>query len=176
VVCGNKVPTLEFQNGGMDRKDLFLALANSLPVDWIIRRLITTSVNFFVLNTLPLPRISLRSDTANKLIGLARSITAAEGEPNLDLRQVAQWRAELDAEVARSWGISCEDMRLVMEDFPLLDRRQPILAGELRSTITRDLVISRLSMLTGEDASVEVDRVEKAQTIGAIAYIPEEYA
>lgn len=176
VVCGNKVPTLRFPEGGRDREDLFVGLANSLVVDWMLRRLVTTTVNFFLLNSVPLPPITEGHDHGAQIVELSRQVAAAEGGGEVDLWKVAQWRAKIDALAAASWGVGIDEMRLVLDDFPLLDRGQPALPGEERSSITGDLLISTLADLLGETADMELHRVQKARDSGAIAYVPAEYA
>lgn len=178
VVCGNKVPTLSFPEGGADREDLFIALANSLVVDWVLRRLVTTTVNFFLLNSLPLPPVHESSETGARIVELSRQVSQAEGDPTASLWTVAEWRAEIDARTAASWGIGLADMRMIMQDFPLLDRRQPVLPGEARSTATSDLVISTLAVLLGEEAAAatEFARIRRARELGAIPYVPAEHA
>ncbi|MCM3556368.1 restriction endonuclease [Janibacter melonis] len=176
VVCGNKVPTLTFPEGGADREDLFVALANSFAVDWVVRRLITTTVNFFLLDSVPLPPITEDSPTGAELVELTRLIAGSEGSAAPDLWQVAQWRARADALVAAAWGITVDDMRLVLDDFPLIDRGQPPLAGEPRSTVTVDLVLATLAELLDESAPAAAQRVQNARGVGATPYIPAEYA
>lgn len=175
VACGNKVPTLAFAEGGPDREDLFMALTNSLVVDWMMRRLVTTTVNFFLLNSLPLPKIDATSATGRELVALARSISAAEGDPKVNLGDVGQRRARIDALVASVWALSLEDMEVVLRDFPLLDRGQPALVGEDQSTITGDSVLAELANLYGvQHASTR--RLKYGQDKGAIPYIPAEFA
>lgn len=176
VVCGNKVPTLTFPDGGPDREDLFVALANSFVVDWMLRRLVTTTVNFFLLDSLPFPALPIASPASGRLIELARLVARAEVAGEVDLWQVAEWRAEIDAIAAVSWGIGLDDMRLVMQDFPLLDRGQSPLNGEKNSTITADLVISTLAKALEIEVAVEPLRVQQAKLSGATPYIPAEYA
>lgn len=176
VVCGNKVPTLTFPEGGSEREDLFIALANSFVVDWVVRRLVTTTVNFFLLDSVPLPPITEASEIGAELAALSRRIAAAEDSAEPDLWQVARWRARSDALAAAAWGISPEEMRLVLTDFPLIDRGARPLAGETQSTVTSDLVIATLAELLGKSAPTETKRVNKAKDIGAIPYIPAEYA
>ena len=173
--CGNKVPTLSFQNGDRDLADLFLALANSVVVDWMLRRTLTTTINFFIMDNLPLPKISTASPVGAELIELSRRLTAAEGDPEITPLEVAKWRGRIDALVAAEWGLSLSDMRLVLSDFPLLDRGQPPLAGEPRSTITHDCILSELSRLLEIDDKSH-NRFVAALQIGAIPYIPEEYS
>lgn len=174
VVCGNKVPTLALSGGGEDREDLFLALANSLVVDWMLRRIVTTTVNFFLLDTLPLPRIHESTDVGRELVALTRRLTAAEGDPFVDAWEVGQWRARSDALVAAAWGLGCDDLRTVLMDFPLLDRGQPSLDGESRSSVTADSVLAELANIL-EVAHPSTWRRENARERGAIPYVPAEF-
>ncbi|MFJ6358682.1 hypothetical protein [Pseudarthrobacter oxydans] len=175
VACGNKVPTLAFREGGADREDLFLALTNSFVVDWMMRRLVTTTVNFFLLDSLPLPKVDETSVVGRELVTLARSISEAEGDPKVNLSEVGQLRARVDALVASAWGLGLEDMELVLRDFPLLDRRQPSLADEVQSTVTKDAVLSELAKVYGAQHP-STNRLKYGQDKGAIPYIPAEYA
>ena len=175
VVCGNKVPTLAFADGGDDREDLFLAIANSLVVDWMLRRIVTTTVNFFLLDSLHLPRIDEETEVGQELIALARRLSAAEGDPSADARQVGQWRARSDALVAAAWGLDMRDFEVVLRDFPLVDRGQPALEGEVKSTITADCVLAELAQISAV-SHPSLDRMRNAQEAGATPYIPAEYA
>lgn len=175
AVCGNKVPTVLFRDNSIDREDLFLALGNSLVVDWMLRRIVTTTVNFFLLDSLQLPPIDLGSVTARQLVNLVRLVSSAEGDPNGDLWEIGQWRARIDALVADAWGLDVDDMEIVLGDFPLLDRGQPSLGGEPKSTITRDCVLAHLAKLQGERHWAE-ERCKNAQAAGALPYIPAEFA
>lgn len=176
VLCGNKVPTLAFAGGGRDREDLFLALANSLVVDWMLRRMVTTTVNFFILDSLPLPNIDENSTVGRVLIDLARQVTGAESSPNVSRAEIGLKRARMDALVAHAWGVSVDDMRVVLRDFPLLDRGQPPIAGEVQSSITADAVLAELARLTGGDGIVVSERVAMGFEAGATPFIPAEYA
>lgn len=174
VVCGNKVPTMQFPEGGRDREDLFLALANSFAVDWVLRRLITTTLNFFLLDSLLFPLMTEESAVGRQIIRLAREVTAAEGDPGCDLWQVGIKRARIDALVAHAWGINFPELELILADFPLLDRGQPQIFGEQRSSVTRDSVLAELARL--EDANHEsVKRLNEAERVGAVPYVPAEY-
>jgi hypothetical protein len=176
VVCGNKVPTLTFPEGGVDREDLFIALANSFVVDWAVRRLVTTTVNFFLLDSVPFPAITEASETGAELVSLSRQISSAEGSELHDPWKIGQWRARADALAAAAWGVTIDEMRLVFEDFPLIDRGSRPLIGETRSTVTRDLVITSLAEIIGEKIPHEAQRVRDAKEVGATPYIPAEYA
>jgi len=171
VVCGNKVPTLMFADGGAEREDLFLALANSLPVDWLLRRLLTTTVNFFILDSLPLPPVTPTDGAGRELIALARRLSSAEGDTAANQWRIGQWRARIDAIVAELWALSADELALILTDFPLLDRGQPALPDEPRSTITADCV---LAAAAGEGPGPHAGRVEAARRCGAFPYVPSE--
>lgn len=175
VICGNKVPTLRFPQDEAEREDLFLALSNSLVVDWMMRRTVTTTINYFVLDGLPLPKIDPHSEFGMALVTLARRITESEGNPNANLQQVAMARARIDAMVASAWSLTVEEMQIVLSDFPLLDRGQPPIPGEDRSTVTVDLVLSELAKINNEPDPFS-NRFIKASKAGARAYIPAEYS
>jgi hypothetical protein len=175
VVCGNKVPTVTFPDGSPGREDLFVALVNSLVADWMMRRLLTTTVNFFLFNSLPLPGVDPDSSVGLELIDLARRVADLEGRPSVDLWAAGQWRARIDALVAASWGATVEDMELVLADFPLLDRGQPPLPGESRSTVTGDCIVAELSRIYRLPHSSE-HRSREARALGAVPYVPAEFA
>src|SRR5207247_8059893 len=58
TVCGNKVPTVTFPNDSREQRLLlWLAIVNSISFDWALRRLVTTTVNYFLLNSVPFPKL-----------------------------------------------------------------------------------------------------------------------
>lgn len=180
VVCGNKVPTVTFRDDDDEHLSwLFLAIANSLPFDWIARRVLTTSVNYFLLRSLPLPPIAPRTLVANRIAQIAKQLADIDalGRP-LSLEErwlVGEWRAEIDARVLTGWGLDVPDLLQMLDDFPLLDRGQPPLPGERRATVTKDLALSWAARLTGAPHGAG-ERIHAARTIGALPYTPSEYA
>ncbi|HEY2762716.1 MAG TPA: N-6 DNA methylase [Pseudonocardiaceae bacterium] len=173
-VCGNKVPTIEFLAADAAerraREMLFLAAANSLVVDWFVRRVVTTSLNFFILLDLPLPALDPNAPAGRRLVELAERLVAGEGAPGLSARQVAEDRAEIDMLICAAYGIDPADLPVILADFPLLDRHQPALPGERRSTITSDLLAGRC----GDGGAHQ--RYQAAASGGALAYVPAEFA
>lgn len=181
VVCGNKVPTIIFGAGsdsaaGEALQFLWLAVANSLPLDWCVRRVVTTSVNYFLLLALPFPQLDLDSPAARKLVALARMLDAADrGATSLDAWSLAETRAEIDVRIAAAYGLEYRDLQLILQDFPLLDRGQPTLPGEARSTVTRDLLLSRAAAFWSIDAGQAEERMALARKTGAVPYWPSEF-
>ncbi|HEU0089627.1 MAG TPA: hypothetical protein VFQ77_18610 [Pseudonocardiaceae bacterium] len=177
-VCGNKVPTLDFciPDDGVrhQREMLFLAAANSFVVDWFVRRLVTTSLNFFILLGLPLPALDPTGPAGRRLVDLAERLVAAEADPEAGperrVSEVAQYRAEIDLLICDAYRIDRAELPLLLADFPLLDRHQPALPGEARSTVTADLLTACCGSALGQE------RYLAATSRGALAYVPAELA
>lgn len=178
VICGNKVPTIIFPNDpSEDRLYLWLAVVNSLPFDWLLRRIVTTTVNYFVLLSLRLPDLDKDSLPARRLISIARKLRDLDmvGNNSIDHAwRIAALRAEADVLVAKAYGCSKDDMELMLCDFPLLNRGQPALPGEKNSTITSDLLLSMWTK-TKDNSDQAVKRLHQARASGAVAYVSSEF-
>jgi predicted RNA methylase len=177
VVCGNKVPTILFpQDPSTDRLLVWMAIGNSFSFDWMLRRVLTTTVNYFLLESVPLPRLTKGGLPWQKLAGCAAQLVELDraGATRDICERVAQVRGEVDAEVAVAYGLNLKDMELMFQDFPILDRGQPALPGEPKSTITRDSVLAAVAKRTGSPSQDWLRRAEQAQALGAIAYVPSE--
>jgi hypothetical protein len=184
VVCGNKVPTIQFgdQSSYPEIPNCWLSIANSLPFDWMLRRLITTTVNFFILLDMPFPKIEPTTGIGLRLTNLANVLSLCDHRarnskfPHYDAWPEAEIRAEMDWLVLQAYGQGLNTMKVMLDDFPLLDRSQPALPGEPRSTITRDFLLLRTAEGLGEGTLGEVEawrlRVIAAREIGAVPYIP----
>lgn len=182
VVCGNKVPTIVFGSAGEDPErqlalgDLWLGIANSIPFDWMLRRVLTTSVNFFLLLDLPLPDLDFPLLPAQRIAALSRALTVADRRTAaaIDLWTLARKRAEIDVRVLAAYELDRTALVVMLEDFPLLDRGQPPLDGEMKSTITRDFLLATYDDMFGT-AGPARERVRAARRQGAIPYVPSEY-
>lgn len=179
LVCGNKVPTVEFPNDrSEDRLLLWLAVVNSLPFDWLIRRVVTTTVNYFVLLSIRLPRLEIRSLPAQRLIDVSRRLVDLDTEGVTSSEhcwRIADLRAEADAIVASAYGCDEADLRLMLRDFPLLDRGQPALPNAKGSTVTADMIISTLRRQEGRSGGDALCRLREAQELGAVPYLSSEF-
>lgn len=179
VVCGNKVPTILFpEDPSEERLLVWLSIANSFTFDWMLRRVLTTTVNYFLLQSIPMPRLAKDGLPWKKLVGSARELCALDnaGATRTTCERVAQIRGEIDAEVAVAYGLDLKDMELVLQDFPILDRGQIALPGEAKSTITRDSVLAAMAKRTGSRSIVWARRAAEARALGAVAYVPSELA
>jgi|TARA_R110002049_G_scaffold12487_5_gene55837 hypothetical protein len=179
LVCGNKVPTVTFPNDtSQERMLLWLSIVNSLPFDWLLRRVVTTTVNYFVLLSVWLPGIEPDSLPGRRLVEISRKLAELDKSGHVSFDkcwQVAELRAEADVLVATAYGCTEADLRLILQDFPLLDRGQPSLPGDDRSTVTADLLLSTWARRKRRQSKI-AERVSAAMQLGAIAYLSSEFA
>ena len=75
-----------------------------------------------------------------------------------------------------AFGLDANDLRTILRDFPLLDRGQPALSGESHSSITRDLTLATTGRIIRSRDAIAEERVAIARSLGALPFIPAEYA
>lgn len=176
VVCGNKVPTVVFPNDfNEDRLFLWIAIANSIPFDWMLRRVLTTTVNYFLLLGLPLPEIEPNTIVGRILVQASRKLSDLDtSEDKYDSWRMAELRADIDVSVLISYGLKYKDLEIMLADFPLLDRGQPSILNEAKSTITSDFLLLRAAKRFKKPTEDLELRVELSRESGAVPYIPSE--
>jgi len=147
--ANNKAKTI--RGGTMTSKMLtnISVLLNSFVFDWAIRMRGATTITNTLLNEGSAPR------------GLA------------DLHfQVDP--AEAEGEIMRAFALPFILAERVMAGFPLLDRLEPALPGERRSTVTRDLVLAGYAEVVGDPkAAWYRERADRATSLGARPFVPE---
>lgn len=173
VICGNKVPTVIFPNAPEELLYLWVGITNSFVFDWMIRRVISTTVNYFMLFSIPMPNIGLDTDIAKNIISYTKRISAM-GTEFYNGNVMPKMRAEIDLLVAKAYKLSFEDMEIIMADFPILDRKQPAISGEEKSTITTDLVLSKAEQMWNTGSNFYSMRYKMGKDLNAKAYIPTE--
>lgn len=174
-VCGNKVPTVLFPNDpNEDRLFVWLAVVNSLTFDWMLRRVLTTTINYFVLLGIPMPPLKPQGLPWRRLASAARDLHSLNLAPRTSEtdRAASGLRTKIEVEVARAYGVTLAELDLMSSDFPLLDRGQPPLEGETRSTVTWDSVLAGMAGGKGPWQR----RVVAAQDLGAIAFLPAQHS
>jgi hypothetical protein len=187
AACGNKVPTCSFSTDDPDLALMWVAIANSFVVDWMARRRVSTTLNFFHWQELPFPRIDPTSAEGRRLVRASAALSARPGQPwSNDFAARAALRAQIDVHVALLYGLGLSDVALMLRDFPLLDRGAP----RGHSTVTRDTVLAELAAALGSpdlrltelgiDAPGQPERLDERlewhSAAGAVAYVPGEYA
>jgi hypothetical protein len=164
VICGNKTPTMEFQDPL--KMWAWVGIANSFVFDWLLRRQVTNTINYFILQNVPLP--ILDSNALGRIAQHAeRAASLLAGDSK---KEYAHIRSTIDYEVAIAYGINSLEMKTILKDFPLLDRGQPRLEGEQESTITKDLVLSKWEIPSKVSHDNVIKRISSATELGAVAY------
>lgn len=168
--CGNKVPTLMFDDD--DAAMLWLGIVNSFVFDWVVRRYITNTINFFILENLPFPSIDQDGILAQSIIDRVRRITEMEdgddGWSRDELWAYALERANLDALVFEAYGLNASEMDMILADFPLVDQVNTQLTGGLKPT----MLLVRAHVVGDKGA---IDEAKEACMRGAMPYVPNEH-
>ena len=135
VVITNKGPYLLQTRGGCRDEAFVLGLLASMIMDWCARRTVEMSLNFHVLNALPVPDPGEGHPVRDRVVEIAGRLAAADG-------RFAEWAeavgvpvgaandpviksdliAELDACVAHLYGLDEDDLAVVYSTF---DAKRP---------------------------------------------------
>ncbi|MBC8230763.1 putative DNA binding domain-containing protein [bacterium] len=139
---GNKIPTVEIFDEADNRilsnaEQLYLcAVWNSFVVDAMLRMKVTTTLNFFYIYQLPIPRLTEQDlefapivNRAAKLICTTPEFDDLAQEVGLDnhkngvtdLTERARLRAELDGMIAHLYGLTEEEFSHILGTFPLVE-------------------------------------------------------
>ena len=171
VVCGNKVPTIVFPNDSTgDMLYLWVGITNSFVFDWVIRRIISTTVNYFLLFSVPVPDFAANSKLARTIIDCTKKLAIMDKEFYTD-SEMPKLRVNIDVSVAKAYGIDAKDLSLILDDFPLIDRGQPQLPNKHGLTVTKDLLLKAMETGYSRDLTLLFHKYEE---INAKAYIPAE--
>ena len=176
VVCGNKVPTLEFQSSVQARA--WVGIANSFVFDWLARRSVTTTLNFFILRNLPIPAWREGARHFEAIAEASGSLANAECLGGLpDMWGIGDLRAKIDWLTAQLYGLTVSEFDQILRDFPQVDRAQPPVEGEPTSTVTRDLIVSLgTNWASPSQSKRAAERVRLAESVGAVPFVPNEHA
>ena len=129
IFLTNSAPYLAFVEERRPRPRVLSGLLNSLPFDWQARRFVETHVNFFILEGLRVPTLDDDDVRRDRRRGRApllprrrfadfAAATGVEVGP-LDADERDRLRAEIDARVARAWGLDADDLETIFADFTL---------------------------------------------------------
>ena len=120
-------PNLVFREEPVVSQAHFLGIMNSLSFDWLARRYVESHLTYFVLDMLTFPQ---PDDTPWERIGrLASRLSCVDGRfaefayeagvecGKLTPTQRNDMRAEIDALVARAYGLTADELRFIFTDF-----------------------------------------------------------
>ncbi|WP_153147611.1 SAM-dependent DNA methyltransferase [Dechloromonas sp. H13] len=135
TVCGHKVPTITFDNGRCSDYLLWLAIANSLVMDFIVRKKVALTMSLTIMDSLPFPR-DLPEELRHSLCRRALLLTCAGPEMKGFFEQYTKEdpghgfdltaancfetrpkiKAELDTLVAaKVYGLTKDEMRFILD-------------------------------------------------------------
>ncbi|OFW59092.1 MAG: hypothetical protein A2133_12150 [Actinobacteria bacterium RBG_16_64_13] len=179
------------------------ALISSFVFDYLVRFVGKTHLTHAVLNSIPAPSPVKIASLASVIVeslrppaeyaALARALGLAETKEGQSLWDRGELRATIDAHVARSYELKLNHFCAVLSTFPNTDTVQPMLPGEPKSFVTRDLALLAYCRQSGiepvdivgilRDAGVELPmprdefrrldhRVARYRELGAVPYRP----
>lgn len=154
VFAMNQAPSLLFPTGSVADQIYVLGIMCSIPFDWVARRRVESHVNFFILNSLPMPRLPKSSPIYKRIVtvagrlacpderfaDVAREIGVEYGP--LSPQEKQSLIAELDALSAVAYGLSEDELVKMFEDFPMTD------AGVSKER--RDAILDHFRRLRGQ--------------------------
>ncbi len=158
---GNKLPTIKvFDETGKRTIDsatqLFIcAIWNSFILDWMLRQKVTTTLNFFYIYQLPVPRFGPKDAEFGPIVNRAARLTCIATEFDALAKEVglnshhdgvtdpterARLRAELDGLIAHLYGLTEAEFAHVLSTFPLVPEPVKIAALNAYRDVKRGLI------------------------------------
>jgi hypothetical protein len=129
VFLTNKAPYVHIRDGSSLEEALLLGVFSSVPFDWYARRFVELGMNFFILNSLPIP-INGPSQVLERLTAISGSLASSDdrfstwaqavGVPVGTLKEEDERNEaiyELDALVALAYGLDREQVEHIFETF-----------------------------------------------------------
>jgi hypothetical protein len=158
---GNKLPTIKVfdETGGRiidSASQLFIcAIWNSFILDWMLRQKVTTTLNFFYIYQLPVPRFGLKDTGFGSIVTRAARLTCTTPEFDAlaqeaglkshhdgvtDPADRARLRSELDGLIAHLYGLTEAEFAHVLSTFPLVPEPVKIAALNAYRDVERGLI------------------------------------
>ena len=140
AICGHSVPTILFENGTFEDLLLWIAVANSLVMDFLVRKKVRLHMTYTIIDSLPFPRGWRTIPAASEIIKRSFSLSAVGPEME-DFRRImrgsseggisesptedpdirAQKIAEIEVLVARGvFGLTLSDVQYVLNPATVL--------------------------------------------------------
>lgn len=188
AVCGNKVPVVSFDDDVLDLHLFWVGVANSFIIDWIIRKKISITLNYYHWMTVPFPRITSSDDRFNKIAALAAVALArinqfsfeslVTNQSVIDYMNVyrdysiEKIRLYIDMIVADLYDVSSDEMIHILYDFKSLDLGVAGVKGDTKynndrnsTYVTRDKLIYEMRKKENKSVEISVDDIFREQGI-----------
>jgi len=142
TVSGHKVPTIEFHEARPQELLLWLGVANSLAMDFLVRKKVSLTMSYTIMDSLPFPRSVDHSPASTEIArrvcslcsvgpemeefrqkAVASGILASAGDVVEEPDQRAILAAEIDVLVARDvYRLSWEEMLYILDPDVILGK------------------------------------------------------
>jgi hypothetical protein len=153
TICGHKVPTLLFDCGAPSDLLLWLGIANSLTMDFVVRKKVALQMSYTIMDSLPFPR-DWATTPAGGAIAERVFVLCAVGHDMDDFRRLVQKEGRIHC---ASTGVELPDQRAqLMAEIDAL-------VGHAVYGLTRSEMLYVLdpANLLGDDCGVETFRALK---------------
>ncbi len=128
VVLVHQAYTLFWREGDARDEAYALGVLSSIPFDWFARQLVESHVTVEFMNSAPVPAREREDAMRRRVELIAGHMAAIDGRFNgwatrvgdfseLNGRSHADLEAELDAAVARLYGLTEDDVKIIFETF-----------------------------------------------------------
>ena len=121
-VSGHKVPTIEFDHGSQNDMLLWLGVANSLVMDFLVRKKVSLTMSYTIMDSLPFPR---DFDSTPSAAAIARRVCA--------LCAVGDEMEAFRAQVVRAGVLEAPDAVIDMPE------QRAVVAAEINALVARDV-------------------------------------
>lgn len=137
VFAHNKAPSLLWPAGDEQDQAYLLGVMAAIPFDWFARRRVEVNMNYFILNSLPVPRPPRDDPRWQRVVAIAGRLASIDdryadfalacgvGFGPVEPAEKAALIAELDAVVAHLYALAGDELELMFDDFPATDAGVP---------------------------------------------------
>jgi hypothetical protein len=160
VFCPHTLPTARVTRPGSNTSHwryelLFCAFINSFFVDFVLRQRITAHLTFFLVNQVPMPRLTESDPALAPIVTRAARLICTTPEYDILAKEVgvkshkqgvtdpvkrAALRAELDGLIAHLYGLTEVEFAHVLSTFPLVSDPVKIAAQNAYRDVERGLI------------------------------------
>lgn len=149
VACEDSLYTVEGGSIPLDKAAALAAVLSSFVFDYLVRFAGRTNMTYAAMNATPAPSYGALKECVPLVLEVNDPKRDWFSSPGRSPWEIGLIRAELDARVAVAYGLSLSQFTAVLLNFPNIDRSQPMLAGEPKCFVTRDLAVRSFCDVTG---------------------------
>lgn len=183
TICGNKVPTCKFGPSDQLNTHLYwIGVANSFLLDWVMRKKMTITINYFHWAQIPFPYANINASCSRKIIAFSAILLeringfcisqSFDLHADKDIIEIyneyqsapsGELRLMIDCIVCDLIGLTIDELINVLYDFPSVDHGKRGIPGDLRydtksatSYVTRDMLLYSYVQFKNEHISQNI--------------------